>query len=84
MRARWSFPLAHAILLLTSFAFFSHGEEPSTYCNPINIDYGYCPIPDFVKNGKHRTTADLSLFDFAMTTICSPPINGATGGVPIC
>ena len=31
---------------------------PRTYCNPINIDYGYCPIPDFVKQGKHRTTAD--------------------------
>lgn len=29
-----------------------------TYCNPINIDYGYCPIPDFVKQGKHRATAD--------------------------
>ncbi len=64
MRARWSFPLAHAILLLTSFAFFSHGEEPSTYCNPINIDYGYCPIPDFVKNGKHRTTADPVIVPF--------------------
>ena len=24
----------------------------------MNLDYGYCPIPDFVKNGKHRTTAD--------------------------
>src|ERR1041385_621863 len=30
----------------------------TTYCNPINIDYGYCPIPDFVKQGKHRATAD--------------------------
>ncbi len=29
-----------------------------TYCNPVNLDYGYCPIPDFVKWGKHRTTAD--------------------------
>jgi xylan 1,4-beta-xylosidase len=32
--------------------------EQKTYCNPINIDYGFCPIPDFVKQGKHRTTAD--------------------------
>jgi hypothetical protein len=31
---------------------------PSTYCNPLNLDYGYCPIPNFVQNGKHRTTAD--------------------------
>jgi hypothetical protein len=32
--------------------------QQKTYCNPINIDYGYCPIPDFVIQGKHRTTAD--------------------------
>jgi hypothetical protein len=30
----------------------------ATYCNPINIDYGFCPIPNFVQNGKHRATAD--------------------------
>jgi xylan 1,4-beta-xylosidase len=30
----------------------------ATFCNPVNIDYGYCPIPDFTRNGKHRTTAD--------------------------
>jgi beta-xylosidase len=29
-----------------------------TYCNPINIDYGYTPIPDFTEWGKHRATAD--------------------------
>jgi hypothetical protein len=30
----------------------------STYCNPINIDYGYTPIPHFAQWGKHRATAD--------------------------
>jgi xylan 1,4-beta-xylosidase len=30
----------------------------STYCNPVNIDYGYCPIPNFTTWGKHRATAD--------------------------
>lgn len=35
-----------------------------TYCNPINIDYGYCPIPDFVKQGKHRATADPAIVTF--------------------
>ena len=30
----------------------------ATYCNPINLDYGFCPIPNFVQNGKHRATAD--------------------------
>ena len=36
----------------------------STYCNPINIDYGYCPIPNFVTGGKHRTTADPVIVPF--------------------
>ncbi len=37
----------------------------ATYCNPINIDYGFCPIPNFVQNGKHRATADpiISVYD---------------------
>src|SRR5512133_2616778 len=29
-----------------------------TYCNPMNLDYGYCPIPNFTTFGKHRATAD--------------------------
>jgi xylan 1,4-beta-xylosidase len=29
-----------------------------TYCNPLNLDYGYCPIPNFTQSGKHRATAD--------------------------
>lgn len=29
-----------------------------TYCNPLNLDYGYTPIPDFAVSGKHRATAD--------------------------
>ena len=32
--------------------------QQKTFCNPINIDYGYCPIPNFTEAGKHRTTAD--------------------------
>jgi xylan 1,4-beta-xylosidase len=35
----------------------SHGQQ-KTYCNPINIDYGYTPIPDFSEWGRHRATAD--------------------------
>jgi xylan 1,4-beta-xylosidase len=38
------------------------GERPhlvgATYCNPINIDYGYTPIPNFAEWGRHRATAD--------------------------
>lgn len=33
-------------------------EESPTYCNPMNLDYGFCPIPNFYDHGKHRTTAD--------------------------
>ncbi len=33
-------------------------SKQNTYCNPINLDYGYCPIPNFTEWGKHRTTAD--------------------------
>jgi xylan 1,4-beta-xylosidase len=29
-----------------------------TFCNPMNLDYGYCPIPNFTESGKHRATAD--------------------------
>ena len=32
--------------------------QQKTYCNPIDIDYGYCPIEPFVQQGKHRATAD--------------------------
>ncbi len=34
------------------------GKAGKTYCNPINIDYGYTPIPNFTQWGKHRATAD--------------------------
>ncbi|MBP9099143.1 MAG: family 43 glycosylhydrolase [Ferruginibacter sp.] len=32
--------------------------QSKTFCNPINIDYGYTPIPNFSQWGKHRATAD--------------------------
>jgi hypothetical protein len=37
---------------------FSAISQQQTYCNPINIDYGYTPIPNFTEWGKHRATAD--------------------------
>ena len=33
-------------------------KKALTYCNPINLDYGYTPIPNFATQGKHRATAD--------------------------
>jgi len=35
----------------------SYGQQ-KTYCNPVNIDYVYTPIPNFAKWGNHRATAD--------------------------
>ena len=32
--------------------------QQQTFCNPINIDYGYTPIPNFSEWGRHRATAD--------------------------
>ncbi len=34
------------------------GAQQKTYCNPLNIDYGYTPIPNFSEGGRHRATAD--------------------------
>ena len=45
------------ILAAGIFCNLSKGQQ-KTYCNPINIDYGYCPIPNFAEQGKHRATAD--------------------------
>lgn len=41
----------------------SNGQQ-KTYCNPINIDYGYTPIPNFSEWGKHRATADPVIVNF--------------------
>lgn len=49
------------ILLLTgivlSLAVDTFSQQ-KTYCNPVNIDYGYTPIPNFSEWGRHRATAD--------------------------
>jgi len=47
-------PWLIAFLLLLN----SGKAQQRTYCNPINIDYGYTPIPDFSEWGRHRATAD--------------------------
>jgi len=44
-----------AIVVLVNFA--GHAQQ-KTYCNPVNIDYGYTPIPNFTEWGNHRATAD--------------------------
>ncbi|KQM67222.1 xylosidase [Pedobacter sp. Leaf216] len=48
--------------ILTIFFFTSFlavlAQKQKTYCNPINIDYGYTPFESFTEWGKHRATAD--------------------------
>ncbi len=38
--------------------FSSETSAQKTFCNPLNLDYAYCPIPNFTEAGKHRATAD--------------------------
>jgi hypothetical protein len=47
-----------SFLFLLGFAFLTADAQQNTYCNPINIDYGYTPIPNFSTWGRHRATAD--------------------------
>ncbi len=49
-----------AHLILVWLLLFSHNAtaQQKTYCNPINLDYGYTPIPNFSEWGRHRATAD--------------------------
>jgi hypothetical protein len=51
--------MKHRILffLFVSPFFHIHAQQ-KTYCNPVNIDYGYTPIPNFSEWGRHRATAD--------------------------
>lgn len=52
-------------LVFTFFLFsFSANAQQQTYCNPVNIDYGYTPIPAFAKWGKHRATADPVIINY--------------------
>jgi len=57
--------MKNCITLLIGLFIFTIGySQQKTYCNPINIDYGYCPIPNFVIQGKHRATADPVITNF--------------------
>jgi len=50
--------LALILIVILSVSYSSALTAQKTYCNPINLDYGYCPIPNFTESGKHRATAD--------------------------
>ncbi|MBO9681514.1 MAG: discoidin domain-containing protein [Flavisolibacter sp.] len=46
------------VLAVLFFLFLNGHAQQKTYCNPINTDYGYTPIPNFSEWGRHRATAD--------------------------
>lgn len=53
--------LSSSILLLLALP---AKAQQKTYCNPVNIDYGYTPIPNFSQWGNHRATADPVIVNF--------------------
>ncbi|MNK53901.1 Glycosyl hydrolases family 43 [compost metagenome] len=44
-------------IILISLTIGSKAQQ-KTYCNPINVDYGYTPFESFTEWGRHRATAD--------------------------
>jgi xylan 1,4-beta-xylosidase len=46
------------LLFVAAIAVLTVRSQQKTYCNPINLDYGYTPIPNFSEWGRHRATAD--------------------------
>ncbi len=54
-----------SVYIFLSLVFFTNSNaQQKTYCNPINIDYGYTPFEVFSKQGKHRATADPVIVNF--------------------
>ncbi len=48
-----------SFVLIILFSLLSNiSAQQTTYCNPMNLDYGYTPIPGFSDEGRHRATAD--------------------------
>jgi hypothetical protein len=54
------------LFLLPGIVNISIAQQKS-YCNPINIDYGYTPIPNFSEWGRHRATADPVIVNYKGT-----------------
>ena len=46
------------VLIGIYFINIGFSQKQKTYCNPLNLDYGYTPIPNFSEAGRHRATAD--------------------------
>lgn len=56
-----SLRLSSYLLALVSIAWAlncSAAEPPKSYCNPLNLDYGFSPYANSGANSRHRATAD--------------------------
>lgn len=51
------------LIIALHFAFLGIAQQ-KTFCNPINVDYGYTPFKSFSAQGKHRATADPVIVNF--------------------
>ena len=60
MKLLFTRPILILVVFINTFFLNNLTAQPTTktYCNPINIDYGYTPIPNFSEWGRHRATAD--------------------------
>jgi Beta-xylosidase len=61
MKQKTNIPLHRSLSVCTvllSLWLTAPASAQRTFCNPINVDYGYSPIPNFNQWGRHRATAD--------------------------
>ncbi len=59
-------------IILFAFLFlaektFAQTASKKAFCNPMNLDYGYTPIPNLSEWGRHRATADPVIVNYRGT-----------------
>ncbi|XHR95164.1 hypothetical protein ACFJIV_00135 [Mucilaginibacter sp. UC70_90] len=59
-------------------------QKRLTYCNPLNLDYGYTPFETFASWGKHRATADPTMTLFKGKYYLFRQISLVIGGAMTC
>src|SRR5690606_508479 len=62
-------PMKKILLILSLVLSLSAHSQNKTYCNPMNLDYGFTPIPSFSEWGRHRATADPVIVNYKGTYI---------------
>jgi len=50
--------LLFGMFMLYFLGSIQSAKAQKTFCNPMNLDYGFTPIPNFSEQGRHRATAD--------------------------